>query len=615
MAANTPEAGIAAQAADTAHAAESAGFLLQDGVVMLGAALLFVTLFRRLGLGATLGYIVGGALIGPYVLGLTGGAEDKMHVADLGIALLLFIVGLELHPSRVWRLRKEIFGLGAAQVLLCGAALTAVVHYLAGFTWGASAAVGFPLALSSTAQVLPALRSDGELNTPFGERAFSVLLFQDLSLVPLLTLVAALSRAPEAASGPPGWQTALITAAAIGGLILAGRYLINPMFRIIGRFAERELFVVAGLFTVMAAAAVMQFLGLSTALGAFIAGVMLAESPYRHELESDVEPFRSILLGLFFLSVGMLLDLTVLVEQPFFIVGMTVALVATKVGIITGLGRLFGMSMGRAVNLGLLLSQGGEFGFVLFNAAVGAVLLTPEGSSAFGAIVTLSMATTPFLMKLVDRRDDTLDAREAALEGPENSPDTAAVVVGYGRFGQTVAQMLHARNISTTIIDTDAEMIEVAETFGQRVYFGDGMRLDLLRLAGAETAQTILFCNDGNDPDAETLRTIADAFPHARIFVRVFDRRHLIALDGIDISGVQREVFESAVRMGRDALESFRVPRRDAERIEREYRARDTERLKRQSETGDLHAGSDMIFTDDDTGLGEPEHDRAATPA
>lgn len=587
----------AAHGADAA--AHATGFLLQDGVIMLGAALVFVTLFRRLGLGATLGYIVGGAVVGPYVLGLTGDAQSKMHVADLGIALLLFIVGLELHPSRVWRLRKEIFGLGLVQVLLCGTALAALAFYAGGFSWEASAAIGYPLALSSTAQVLPALRADGELNTPFGERAFSILLFQDLTLVPLLTLVAALSRAPEAASAPPAWQTVLVSAAAILGLIVAGRFVINPLFRLIGRFSERELFVVAGLFTVVASAALMQSLGFSTALGAFIAGVMLAESPYRHELESDVEPFRSILLGLFFLSVGMLLDLSVIVERPGFIFGMAAAVVAIKAGIISALGRLFGMSWGRAFNLGLLLSQGGEFGFVLFNAAVGADLLTPEGSSAFGAIVTLSMLTTPFLLKLVDKRDDVLDAREAALAGPENSPITPAIVVGYGRFGQTVAQMLMARGLGATIIDTKPEQIELAATFGQTVYYGDGTRVDLLRTAGADTVRAIMLCMDGGTLDEEGLRGIADAFPQAQIFVRTFDRRHLISLDGVEIAGFYRDVFESAVRMGRDALLGLRVPRREVDRIEREYRARDSERLQRQSETGDLHAGKELTFSED----------------
>jgi glutathione-regulated potassium-efflux system protein KefB len=578
---------------------ETASTALRDGVVMLGAALVFVSLFRRAGLGATLGYIVAGAFIGPQILGLVDGAEGKMHVADYGIVLLLFLVGLELHPSRLWRLKRDIFGLGLAQVILSGIGISALIHFGAGFTLGASLAIGLPLALSSTAQVLPALRADGELNTPFGERAFSVLLFQDLSIVPLITIIAALSRAPDAGAGPPGWVLALYTVGAIVGLVLAGRYIINPAFRLIGRFGEREMFVVAGLFTVLAASAVMQALGLSTALGAFIAGVMLAESPYRHELESDIDPFRSILLGLFFLSVGMLLDLNVLVDRPLFIIGMAAGVIAIKTAVLFGLARLFGMPPGRAITLGLLLSQGGEFGFVLFAQATNAALITPEGASVFGAVVTLSMATTPFLMRLIDRVDDRLDAREAELDGPEHSGETNAIVVGYGRFGQTVSQMLMARNVPVTIIDSKPDQIELSSTFGQKVFYGDGKRVDLLRTAGAETAEAIIFCQDGTDLDAATIEPILEAFPQAAVLVRAYDRRHVIALDGVDVVGIYREVFESAVVMGRDALVALNVPRREVDGIEREYRRRDSDRLIAQSRTGDLHAEKDTIFTPD----------------
>ncbi len=579
-------------------AVEAGSTALRDGVVMLGAALVFVSLFRRLGLGATLGYIVAGAVIGPQVLGLVAGGEDKMHVADYGIVLLLFLVGLELQPSRLWKLKRDIFGLGLAQVVVAGLGITALVHFAAGFSIAASLAIGLPLALSSTAQVLPALRADGELNTPFGERAFSVLLFQDLSIVPLITIIAAMSRAPTAGDGPPGWVLGLYTVGAIAGLVLAGRYLINPAFRLIGRFGEREMFVVAGLFTVLAASAVMEVLGLSTALGAFIAGVMLAESPYRHELESDIDPFRSILLGLFFLSVGLLLDLNVLVERPLFIVGMAAGVVAIKTAVLFGLARAFGMNAGRAITLGLLLSQGGEFGFVLFAQATDAMLIDAEVASVFGAVVTLSMATTPFLMKLIDRVDTRLDARDAELDGPEKSGETNAIVVGYGRFGQTVAQMLMARGIPVTIIDSKPEQIEIVATFGQKIFYGDGTRVDLLRTAGAETAEAILFCQDGVDFDAERLALVRDAFPNASVLVRVFDRKQAIALNDSGV-GLYRDVFETAVTMGRDALRALKVPAHDVRSIEEEYRWRDKDRLEQQAATGDLHAFKDRIFGSD----------------
>ena len=332
------------------------GGFLRDGAIMLGVALVFVTVFRRLGLGATLGYIVAGALIGPSILGLFNEPEAIQRVSEIGIALLLFIVGLELQPSRLWRLRKDIFGLGLAQVTLCGFAIAAILYFGPGFSPEASLAIGLPLALSSTAQVLPMLRSDNELNTPQGERAFSILLFQDLSIVPLITIIAAIARVAPDPSAPTGWKLALYTVLAVVALVLFGRIVLNPLFRFIGRLGERELFVVAGLFTVIGAAALMRQFGLSTALGAFVAGVVLAESPYRHELESDVEPFRSILLGLFFLSVGMLLDLRIIAARPLLVIGLAAGVIVTKTILISALSRLFGCSLRLSIRLGLLLS-------------------------------------------------------------------------------------------------------------------------------------------------------------------------------------------------------------------------------------------------------------------
>lgn len=581
----------------TPEAAEAAALALRDGVFMLGAALLFVTLFRRLGLGAVLGYLLAGALVGPDGLGLVRAGEAMLHIADFGIVLLLFLVGLELHPSRLWRLKHDIFGLGLLQVAVSGLALTALIYFATGFTLAASLAIGLPLALSSTAQVLPSLRSSGEINSPTGERAFSVLLFQDLSIVPLITITAALSRAPADPSTPPGWLLAGYTVAAIVGLVLVGRFVINPLFRIVGRVSERELFVVAGLFTVLASAAVMEALHLSTALGAFIAGVMLADSPYRHELEADIEPFRSILLGLFFVAVGMMLDIDTIVSQPAFVIGMAVALIIVKAVVLFGLARLFGMENRRAVKLGLLLSQGGEFGFVLFAAAQSALLIAPEAASLFGAIVTISMASTPFLMKFnawFDRR--ARRGESDGFEGPEGSPETSAIVVGYGRFGQTVAQMLMAKGIAVTLIDSKPDQIERSGAFGMKVYYGDGTRLDLLRSAGAAEARALLFCQDGNRLTKARLEPIMEAFPQAAVFVRAFDRKHIMDLDGLDLAGTYREVFESAVIMGREALGRFNLSDEEVMRIERAYRDRDRERLEGQSKSGDLHTLKERMF-------------------
>ncbi|HVL78202.1 MAG TPA: monovalent cation:proton antiporter-2 (CPA2) family protein [Sphingomicrobium sp.] len=577
--------------------AATAGGLLLDGAQLLGAALLFVAIFRRLGLGATLGYIVAGTVIGPHALGLINDPQAVLQISELGIALLLFLIGMELNPSRLWRLRQDIFGLGLIQVLLCGLVLSALIHFGLGFSLPASLAIGLPLGLSSTAQVMPMLRSSGMLRQRHGERAFSILLFQDLSLVPLITIVAAMSRAPADPGAPVGLTLALYTVAAIIGLILGGRFLLNPLFRIVGRVGERELFVVAGLFTVIASASLMHALHLSTALGAFIAGVMLAESPYRHQLEGDIEPFRSVLLGLFFVSVGMLLDLEAVLARPLLVAGLVVALVGVKALLITGIALAFRMKLSRAIWLGLLLSQGGEFGFVLFAQAERAQLILPEAASLFSAVVILSMISTPFLMALATWIRDRMPEPDVTLDGPELSPETNAIVVGYGRFGQTVAQMLMAKGIPVTIIDLKAQQIELSEQFGTKVYYGDGTRLELLRTAGAAEAEAILFCQDPSTLNREKLQAVLDAYPRAAVMVRAFDRRQLMDFNGLDLALAQRELFESAVTMGRQALIKLGLSRREVDRVEEEYRKLDGERLASQSATGDIHAAKDRMFS------------------
>jgi glutathione-regulated potassium-efflux system protein KefB len=592
--------------------AQATTAILESGAVMLGAALIFVTLFRRLKLGATLGYIVAGALIGPNVLALIRDPEQLSGVTEIGIALLLFIVGLELQPSRLWRLRKDIFGLGLAQVALCGLAISLLLYLTLGFSPEAALAVGLPLGLSSTAQVLPMLRADNELNTPQGERAFSILLFQDLAIVPMITIIAAMARTPPDPTAPVGLMLALYTVLAVIGLVVVGRFILNPLFRLVGRLGERELFVVAGLFTVVGAAALMHSMHLSVPLGAFVAGVMLAESPYRHELESDVEPFRSILLGLFFLSVGMLLDLRLVAAQPLLVVALAAGVIVTKTILITALSRLFSCSWTRSFRLGLLLSQAGEFGFVLFAQATAAHLVLPAAASLFGAVVTLSMATTPFLMRLTDWLERREERTAAGLDGPEHSPESSAIVVGYGRFGQTVAQMLQAKRIGVTIIDKKPSQIELSSEFGTKVYYGDGLRLDLLRSAGAETAKVIAFCNDNQDGELsrEAVTAVLEAFPQASVMVRAFDRRHLMELRGLDLMLAERELFEGAVVMGKAALRASGVDAREISRVEGEYRMRDCERLERQQETGDIRAGWETAF-----GANRPLPDEEPTPA
>lgn len=586
----------------TAHATTA---LLEASAILLGAGLVFVLLFRKLQLGATLGYIVGGAVIGPHALGWVQDPERLSGLTEIGIALLLFIVGLELDPGRLWRLRKNIFGLGLAQVVLTGLVLSGFIYLVFEPSWQVALAIGLPLALSSTAQVLPMLRSSGLLNTPRGERAFSILLFQDLSIVPLITIVAALSVVNPDPSAPTGLMLALYTVVAVVGLVIAGRFLLGPLFRLVGRIADQELFVFAGLFVVIGVSAMMHYFGLSVALGAFVAGVMLAESPYRHELESDIEPFRSLLLGMFFLSVGMLLDLTVIARQPFTVIGLALGVVVIKAGMLMLLGRAFRLPWRRSVRLGLLLSQAGEFGFVLFAQAAAGQLLTAESAAMFSAVVVLSMATTPFLMRLTDVLD-RYEEKRTDLDGPEKSPETPVIVVGYGRFGQTVAQMLMAKRIGVTIIDLDAEMIDVSSEFGWKVYYGDGTRIDLLRIAGAEIARAILFCNDGDSLNRASLERVLEAFPQASVMARVFDRRQLIDLRGLDLDYAQRELFESAVKMGRRALAQLGIEAAEIDRVEEAYRIRDCERLERQREEGDYRAGRDQIFAEN-RALADPE--------
>jgi CPA2 family monovalent cation:H+ antiporter-2 len=568
---------------------------LFEGAILLGVATLLVLIFRRLGLGAVLGYLIAGALVGPHGLGLVGGGESKLAFAEIGIAFLLFLVGLELHPRRLWQMRKAIFGLGSAQVVITGLILAGLILLTLGFSWQAALALGLPLALSSTAQVLPSLKSSGRINSPFGEKAFSILLFQDLAIVPMITIIAALSRAPADPSAPPGWQMGLYTVGAIAVLVLVGRFLVNPLLRLIGRYGERELFVVVGLLAVLASAAFMHSLHLSTALGAFIAGMMLADSPYRHEIEADIEPFRLVLLGLFFLAVGMVLDVNVVLQKPVQVIALAAGLVAVKVVVLTLLVRAFGKPWSMCLGLGLLLSQGGEFGFLLFTQAADALLIAPEAASLFSAVVTLSMVTTPFLM-LFARNLEFSPGVDTDLDDPENAPRGSSIVIGYGRFGQIVAQMLHAVDCSVTLIDKKPSQIELSGRFDTKVYFGDGLRIDVLRRAGAEEARLIVFCTDDRTIDAAALAPIVEAFPNARVLTRVFDRRQLLAIEGSGAVGAVREVFESSIALGLMALRQLEVEPREIEDVESALRQLDAERLDMQISEGDIAAGRDYRF-------------------
>ena len=586
---------------------------LPEAVVYLAAAVVVVPLFIRFRLGAVLGYLAAGILIGPSVLALVSEPEQVLKFAEFGIVLLLFVIGLELQPSRLWALRRDIFGLGAAQVVLCGLALTGLVMALTSLSWQAALVVGLPLGLSSTALVMQLLNERDIAGTEFGTRSFSMLLFQDLAIVPLLTIVAALSRVPDP-DALPGWQLALMTVAALGFLVFVGRYLLPPVFRIIGTLGAREAFVAAALLSVLGSALLMASLGLSMALGAFVAGVMLAESPYRHALEADIEPFRGLLLGLFFVAIGMTLDLGVVRNQWPLVVALVIGVMTVKTGVIFALARGFGTGTTRAFQMGLLLSQGGEFGFVLFAEAARGLLITTPAAQLFGAVVTLSMALTPLVFLLASKLRVGAAAVATSRDGPEtaaygNGEKGRAIVVGGGRFGQVVAQMLAARGVTVTTIDLDAELIDVSQRFGVKVYWGDGRRLDILRAAGIDRADVLIMAIDGAWDPGTVLNPIRTEWPDLAILARAFDRTHLLALRRAGVETVVRETFASGVEMGREALSTLGTPIGVIDAIDAEFRRRDADRLALQLCSDDPTTGAETLIRGvidfDRTALGE----------
>ncbi|MCG2841714.1 monovalent cation:proton antiporter-2 (CPA2) family protein [Sandaracinobacter sp. RS1-74] len=570
--------------------------VLREAVIYLAAAVVCVPLFNRLKLGAVLGYLVGGLIIGPSLLGLIPDPERAMQFAEYGVVMLLFVVGLELNPARLWALRRDIFGLGTLQVVMCGLALAAALFLGTAFTWHAALVVGLALALSSTALDVQILQDQQKINTPLGERIISIHLLQDLAIVPLLLVTSALARAPSP-EVRSGWELLLVALAAIGGLVLAGRYLLNPLFRLIAMAGAREVFVVGALLTVLGASFLMASLGLSMAMGAFIAGVMLADSPWRHEVEADVEPFRGLLLGLFFMAVGMTLDLNVVLANPLKIVVLALLLMAIKLSVVAALARLFGSSWKDASLIGVHLSQGGEFAFIVLGAATAGVLILPEAASLFTAVVTLSMALTVPALMLWHRlfEHEAPPASTEGLEGPDSAPPGSVIVVGYGRFGQIVTQLFHARGVEVVLIDSRPDLIEQSKAFGWKVYYGDGFRPDVLRAAGAEDAQ-LLIVTTGGAWEPHRLDAVRHAFPHMKIIVRAHDRLHYMRLKAGDVDIAVRELFYSALELGRIALAELGTPPETIDEITEEYVRRDSERLALQAASGDIMAGRETIF-------------------
>ncbi len=573
------------------------GGLLFTAFIYLVAGVCAVPIAKRLGLGSVLGYLVAGVLIGPHVLHLVGDQTDVQHFAEFGVVMMLFLVGLELQPARVWQLRGPILGLGGCQVagtalLLCAAGLAL------GLPWQTGLAVGMILAMSSTAIVLQSLAEQGVLNSRGGQSAFSVLLFQDIAVIPMLALLPLLAvgggpDATPAAAGHgggselAGWQQALLIAASIGAIVLAGRFLMRPAMRFVAQSRLPEIFTATALLLVVGVALVMQAVGLSPALGAFLAGVVLAESEYRHELESDIEPFKGLLLGLFFITVGASINLPLLAAQPLRIGMLVVALVVLKFVVLMMLGALGRMPRGQPALFAFSLAQGGEFAFVLLGFATQSHVLTQDMAALLVLVVALSMMLAPLLMifnarvvqPLISRTDATAVQRDAETEAmtPQDNP---VLILGFGRFGQIVGRLLLANGIGVTVLDYDADQIEVMRRFGYKVFYGDASRLDLLQAAGAEKARLVIVAVDNPEKRLEIIQTLQQHMPHADIMARATDLVDAYTLVGLGVDSIYRETFGSALEMGVDALRRMGMRAYQAVRAGRAFQHHDQSTLR-----------------------------------
>jgi len=574
-------------------AAESASFDLIPVVVLLGSAVVAVPLFRRLGLGSVLGYLAAGLAIGPFGLGLFSDPETILHVAELGVVLFLFIIGLEMQPSRLWAMRQDIFGLGLAQVLT-GLVLLSWVGVALGYPWSQSVIAGAGFVLTSTAIVMQFLEERGDLSTPKGGRIISILLLEDLAIVPLLALAAFLA--------PGGGEMTLtdrLTGVAIGlgcivTLVLAGRYLLDPMFRLLARAHAREVMTAAALLVVLGAALGMQLGGLSAAMGAFLAGVLLSESSFRHQLETDVEPFRGILLGLFFLAVGMSLDLAVIAENWRLVATSVAAFMVLKALGTYVIARIFGAAWREALERTVLMTQGGEFAFVLYGTAWSVGLIDRTGNAVLTAIIIVSMVLTPLLVLLHDRfiRPETVS--EDGMERPDGLSGNI-LVIGFGRFSQIVSQPILARGYTVSTIDIDPEMIRAAASFGFKVYYGDGTRLDILHSAGVANARAVVVGINDKAAATKIVSLIKAEYPLVPVLARAFDRAHLMELMRAGADEPIRETFESALALGAKSLEMLGEPPEVIAEILDQVRRRDAERLARQFTEGAL-AGRDLLL-------------------
>ncbi len=591
------EVTAAARAAGEA-AAHGGGVDVLSVVVLLAAAVIAVPLFRRIGLGSVLGYLAAGLAVGPFGFGFFDDPEAIIHVAELGVVLFLFVIGLEMQPSRLWAMRGEIFGLGFAQVLVAMGVLT-IVGVSLGFPVSASLISGTGFVLTSTAIVMQMLDERKEMATPKGRRMISILLFEDLAIVPLLALVTFLAPGGEEVTMAQRLTSAAIGTGAIVALIFGGLYLLNPFFSLLARYGGREVMTAAALLVVLGAALMMQAAGLSMAMGAFLAGVLLSESTFRHQLEADVEPFRGLLLGLFFLGVGMALNLTTIAENWLLVVICVPAYMILKMLVIYYVARIWKADRAEAMERAVLMAQGGEFAFVLYSAAAAAGVITGQDRAVLTAIVIVSMVLTPLMIILHDRLAPKIPP---SLDGIEEARDLHAhvLIIGFGRMGQVISQPLIARGHSLSIIEKDPQMIRDADEFGFKVWYGDGTRLDVLHAAGAAEACLIVAVPDDKEATTRIVELVKAEFPMVPVIARAFDREHSLELVQHNVDFQMRETLHSALAMGREALVRLGDDPEVIEEVMEEIRNRDAERFELEC-VGGISAGAALILSNRNT--------------
>ncbi len=554
---------------------------LQTLALLLAAAVLAVPLTRFLGFGSILGYLLAGLVIGPAGLGLVTSVDAISEVAEFGVIMLLFLIGLELRPARLWTMRRAVLGLGGGQMLLCGGILVGLTH-LAGQDWPASVVIGFGLAMSSTAIVLPMLAERDLLATRAGRDAFSVLLFQDMAFIPLVALVPILGGGKLTGAAVAG-PAILRAVAALALVMLGGRYLIRPVFRVIARLKAQEIFTAAALLVVAGTAVLVSAAGLSMSLGAFMAGVLLSDSEYRHELQADIEPFEGLLLGFFFISVGMQANLSLLISQPGLVLVATLVLILVKGVVCFGIARLGGQSTGSALRFACVLPQGSEFGFVLFGAAVAGEVMGARSADLAMLVVALSMIANPILFAAEERwLAPWLErSKERAFDRIESS-DAPVIICGFGRIGQIVGRILRLQHIAFTALDRDAGQVDIARRFGSRVYYGDPTRTEVLRAAGAETAKAIVVALDDADAAVRMIDTVRRHFPHLAIFARARNRHYAHLMMDRGVEHVVRETLHSSLVLSRDVLEGLGIAPAEAERAVTLFREHDERTLIQQ---------------------------------